>query len=275
MNTAHQTKVKSRFAPTPSGLLHRGNGYNFLLTYLLTKIQGGSIHLRIDDYDLMRSRPEYIQDIFETMSWLDLSWDTGPKSALDFEQNFSSLFRHELYKFNLKKLSNVFVCECSRKDLKNVTSYPGVCYKKNLPFIAGQNSIRIRGTETMDDFVIWTKEDLPSYQLASLSDDLELGINLIIRGEDLKKSTEFQIFLSTILESNEFKKVQFIHHQLVLDQTNNKLSKSNHSDNLKSLRENGLSKYDFYKQFCEFMSLDLKGDINLENMMKSVETLKW
>ena len=80
-------KIVSRIAPTPSGLLHLGNSFNFLMTYLLTKNSNGLIHLRIDDYDQGRVRDEFIQDIFDSIAWLGIKIDQGPKNLIDFKKN--------------------------------------------------------------------------------------------------------------------------------------------------------------------------------------------
>lgn len=80
--------IVSRIAPTPSGFLHTGNAYNFILTYLLTRSVSGVLHLRIDDYDLGRYRQEFVQNIFDVLEFLGLECDKGPTCTSDFEQNF-------------------------------------------------------------------------------------------------------------------------------------------------------------------------------------------
>ena len=74
---------KTRIAPTPSGLLHAGNGASFLLTYIITKAFDGKILLRIDDLDAERMRLEYVEDIFKTLDWLGIEWQEGPVSVAD------------------------------------------------------------------------------------------------------------------------------------------------------------------------------------------------
>ena len=78
----------SRFAPTPSGFLHIGNALNFILTWLLVRRRGGRLHLRIDDMDGIRVRPEVVEDIFYSLDWLGLDWDTGPSGPEDFHARF-------------------------------------------------------------------------------------------------------------------------------------------------------------------------------------------
>ncbi len=89
-------KLISRIAPTPSGYLHVGNGVNFVLTYLLVRKNKGHLHLRIDDYDTPRVRNEYIDNIFASLDWLGIKWDSGAKSPSDYRQNYK--FSKEKYK---------------------------------------------------------------------------------------------------------------------------------------------------------------------------------
>ena len=95
-------KIISRIAPTPSGFLHAGNVYNFLLTYLFTRAFDGILHLRIDDYDLSRYRRQYVENIFRVLDMLGVDFDGGPGSVREFETEFSSKFRLGAYENVLK-----------------------------------------------------------------------------------------------------------------------------------------------------------------------------
>jgi len=106
--------IASRIAPTPSGFLHAGNAYNFILTYLLTRSASGVLHLRIDDYDLGRYRQEFVQNIFDVLDFLKIDYDKGPISVSDFERNFSFKVRAKRYEDVLEKLDEIYICECSR-----------------------------------------------------------------------------------------------------------------------------------------------------------------
>jgi glutamyl-tRNA synthetase len=75
---------KTRIAPTPSGFLHAGNAFNFLQTAALAKQSGARVLLRIDDMDRDRYRPAYVNDIFETLDFLGIHWQEGPKQINDF-----------------------------------------------------------------------------------------------------------------------------------------------------------------------------------------------
>lgn len=80
--------LRSRIAPTPSGYLHIGNAYNFLLTEAIVRKANGSLRLRIDDLDAPRVRPEYLQDVFESLSWLGITPDEGPGSIAEQQEIF-------------------------------------------------------------------------------------------------------------------------------------------------------------------------------------------
>ena len=140
--------VRTRIAPTPSGYLHLGNAWNFLLTWLLARSQGGTIHLRIDDMDVARFRQEYLEDIFASLAWLGLDWDTGPANSADFHANYSQRLRRASYRSALVKLMelnsefgpSVYACRCSREQVKQASHaagqpgiYPGTCRNLGLP----------------------------------------------------------------------------------------------------------------------------------------------
>ncbi|MBK25367.1 MAG: tRNA glutamyl-Q synthetase [Halobacteriovorax sp.] len=239
--------IKSRIAPTPSGFLHLGNAYNFLVIYRETVIKReGKLHLRIDDSDSGRVRDEYISDVFDTLKWLEIPIESGPKNLEDFKTNYSQYLKKDYYKSFLKKLPDCYVCECSRSFLKE-NNCP--CFKKDYSYEPGKNAIRhkVKNEEVfkkMGDFIIWRKDDLPSYQLASLIDDIDEKINLIIRGEDLIDSTKAQFYLAELLNDKIYTSCSFLHHPLIKTENGEKISKSQNSENetsliLKNLRANG------------------------------------
>ena len=200
--------IVSRIAPTPSGYLHAGNAYNFILTYLLTRSLGGVLHLRIDDYDLGRYRREFVQNIFDVLEFLGLCYDKGATSVSDFERNFSFKTRAKRYENALEKLSEIYICECTRatKDAYENGIYTKICKDKKLKFIKDKTTIRLSVDENdelgrqvaaqMGDFVIYKKDFTPAYNFASVIDDEDMGINLVVRGEDLLPCTLAQRYLA-------------------------------------------------------------------------------
>ena len=82
--------VKGRFEPTPSGCMHVGNAFCYLLAWLSARSQGGGIVLRFEDADRMRMRPEAITQTYSDLEWLGLRWDEGPASGTDGGEYFQS-----------------------------------------------------------------------------------------------------------------------------------------------------------------------------------------
>lgn len=250
--------IRSRIAPTPSGFLHKGNAYNFMLTHRLVQQQHGSLVLRIDDLDQSRTRPEYIQDVFDTLNWLGISWNEGPKHAGEVPQ-YSQLKHqqeYDAYINRLKEQGNLFACNCTRSMLENTLVYPGTCLHKHLPFKDGlswrlitpqqpvvfydaftkqQRTVDLY--ETMRHPVMRKKDGSASYQIASLADDVRMQINLIVRGQDLIDSTATQLYLAQLLGLDSFKQTTFYHHPLLQDASGEKLSKSAGSSSIKEYRK--------------------------------------
>ena len=272
-------RPKTRFAPTPSGYLHQGNLYSFMLTWLIAKRSGGSILLRIDDLDQNRVRQEYIEDIFYTIDWLGLDYDYGPSGPDDFRKNFSQLNRLELYQEALKKLQKkdheLFYCKCSRKEVMTDSadgSYPGTCLLLNLGPQEGSHVLRLQTDNCCVSFydhyeqkehsidlgesipypVIWKKDDLPSYQLASVIDDINYEINTIVRGSDLLFSSALQIHLSRLLPRNQFSQSSFYHHAL-LSTKREKMSKSQEPDRV--LPKTKTQKNQLIKEFSVWLGV--------------------
>ncbi|MBL7827576.1 MAG: hypothetical protein JNJ57_13160 [Saprospiraceae bacterium] len=251
---------KFRLAPTPSGFLHIGNALNFMLTWKAARTCGGKVLLRIDDLDADRKRPEYLADIFESLQWLGIDWDEGPGlhtnrtdlQIVDFEQHWSQHHRIPAYTQLLEKLLQkdlLFPCNLSRSQLAPYNgNYPTEFRNQDLDFNAQGVSWRIK-TEgiQMQDFIVRRRDGLPSYQIASFSDDLHFGITHIIRGADLEPSTVAQQFMATKLQEPQFLNIQFIHHPLMLDENGQKLSKSAGSASLKSMRENGVTSAEIWR----------------------------
>lgn len=245
--------ARLRFAPTPSGYLHLGNALNFTLNWLVARLAGARVLLRIDDLDDARKRPEYVQDIFDTLHWLGLDWDEGPKDVADFEKNWSQHLRLHHYNEALSRLVKtglVFACGKSRRELAPFgAQYPPEFRHQGLALDAANVSWRIATPPDlpMPDFVLRRRDGIPAYQLASLVDDLLLGITHVVRGVDLEASTAAQQWLANLLADSDtvapslpwghFKLLQCLHHPLILDATGQKLSKSAGADALISLRQ--------------------------------------
>ncbi|HSC53633.1 MAG TPA: glutamate--tRNA ligase family protein [Phnomibacter sp.] len=244
--------MKSRLAPTPSGFLHIGNLYAFAYTWLAVRKQNGQLLLRIDDIDNERSRPEYLENIFEWLSQLGMHYDQGPQSSSDFLSNWSQQLRIPLYEQMLQQLvdtGHVYACDCSRKSIgENCPNgrYAGTCLHKKIPLTqAGVNwrlhipegstiqftdqllgPQKLKPATLIGDFIIRRRNGLPAYQIVSLADDLHFGIDHIYRGEDLLASTAAQLYMAGLLQLQSFLNASFSHHALLTNEAGEKLSKS-------------------------------------------------
>jgi glutamyl-Q tRNA(Asp) synthetase len=287
----------TRFAPTPSGFLHTGNVYSFLITWLLARKNNGQILLRIDDLDQERVRPQYVENIFRTLEWLGLDWDLGPSSVEQFGKEYSQLRRMELYEAALKKLENegaVFGCDCSRKLVKKLIeehNYEGICQHKGLELHGPEISWRLK-TEGMavvemkrfknattveklpyaqSHFVVRRRDGVPAYHLASVVDDVHFGVNMIVRGEDLFESSVAQLYLAQKLGSAAFTQTEFFHHPLVMN-GGVKLSKSQQSSSV--LDEFYPHKQKLYMKLGDWLGLDQEACGSLEDMLKQFSLKK-
>ncbi len=259
---------KTRIAPTPSGFLHLGNVLSFAVTAALAKITGAKILLRIDDLDQARVNPEYIQDIFEILDFLQIPYDEGPCDADNFEAAYSQTLRMDRYNLALQKLSDeglLFACACSRQKISNGIACG--CYEKKLPLTTENVSWRlftgdnckanIKGINGeikeavlptyMKNFVVKKKDHYPAYQLTSVIDDIFYGVDLIVRGQDLCPSTIAQQILAHKLGyGNIFGEIAFYHHALIMETFGKKLSKSAGATSIKYLRASGKTSADIF-----------------------------
>jgi len=275
---------KTRIAPTPSGYLHLGNIYSFMLTAALAQKYGARILLRIDDQDRERLEMKYVQDILDTLHFLDIHWDEGPRNIDEFEKKYSQLCRADLYSQALQQLrddGHVYACTCSRSQIQRESPdmiYPGTCRHKNIPLDSPNVSWRLKtDTQTilhartlngpviaatlpadMNDFVVRKKDSFPAYQLSSVIDDTYFGIDLVVRGEDLWHSTLAQLYLASLLKECSFSQTTFVHHRLLKKADGEKLSKSAGDTSIYYLRKEGKTAQDIYKMIAD---IDFLNDI--------------
>jgi len=260
---------KTRIAPTPSGYLHVGNLYNFALTAAVAHKHNAAILLRIDDIDRQRVNLAYIQDIFDTLTFLNIPWHEGPRNAQELEHQWGQQHRIHLYNAALQQLRQqglVFACACSRSTVSqsDSASYPGTCLHSNLGF--DDNAWRLNtlhaqiltvknmqggaaGYElpaNMQHFVVRKKDGHAAYQLASVIDDLYFNIDLVVRGADLWPSTIAQQYLALRLKQPAFGNIQFYHHGLLMADDGQKLSKSAGDTSIQYLRKQGKTAEEIY-----------------------------
>jgi glutamyl-tRNA synthetase len=219
-----------RLAPTPSGFLHLGNAVNFVLNYLCARMRpDGRLLLRIDDLDVARKRPEYVQHIFDTLQWLGLDYDEGPRDAASLDAEWSQQHRMYLYEALLERLVGtglVFASVQSRRALsEQAIARPGDTV---LPLDTPDAAWRIRTPDGMElvDVVLRRRDGIPAYQVANIADDVHFGITHLVRGADLEPSTQVQRWLAGLIDETAFLNIGAWHHPLLTDARGAKLSKS-------------------------------------------------
>lgn len=239
----------TRFAPTPSGYLHAGNAANALLVSWLAHAHDGRVALRIDDADTARSRPEYVADVFDLLAWLDIDWQLGPTDVTDFDTGWSARHRVADHRAALDAAITrglpVYACACSRSRQPGPATggCRGGCAGRDLALEPGRTALRVRVpvdtvvdvgavpvrlAAELGDFVVWRRDDLPAYQLASVVDDRDLQVTDVVRGVDLLASTAAQLYLAPALNADGFTRARFWHHDVIAAADGGKLSKSQH-----------------------------------------------
>jgi glutamyl-tRNA synthetase len=269
--TLMPTYRRTRIAPTPSGFLHAGNIMSFVVTAGLARRHGASILLRIDDLDIGRVRPAYIEDIFETLSFLGIPWDEGPRNPEDFHRHWSQRLRlnkYELLLHALRTSGHLFGCDCTRTKMSGGDrcvcaeraldlSEPGITWR----FLTEtHNRIIHRDLNkgavfeplpTSVQYPILRKRDGdPAYHVASVSDDVDHGVDLIVRGLDLLDTTLLQSQLASFAGLDSFSRVTFCHHPLIMDTSGRKLSKSAGDGSVSDLRKAGAHRRDVFERIC-------------------------
>ncbi|MEZ4456198.1 MAG: glutamate--tRNA ligase family protein [Gemmatimonadales bacterium] len=265
----------SRFAPSPTGELHLGHVANAVWTWGLTAALGGRVLLRIEDHDRTRCRPEYERGILADLEWLGLEPAEPTFASFAGPSPFRQSDCDGRYQAALGRLQaagGVYGCECSRRTIAarvpevagEETRYPGICRSKGLAPAAGRG-VRVELPDREVSFAdgrLGRQSHCPAaqcgdlllrdqvgnwtYQFSVVVDDLEHGIDLVIRGEDLLSSTGRQLLLGEMLGRPV--PARFVHHPLIKDEQGVKLSKRRHSESIASLRATGRSAADVLGQ---------------------------
>lgn len=227
-----------RFAPSPSGPLHLGSLVTALGSYLQAKSLNGKWLLRIDDIDPPRTVSGAIEEIQSTLLVHGLRWD----NELVLQSNNSH--RYEAALHTLIQSNQVYPCECTRAQIKATGGYySGVCREKtqvrkpySMRFKHDHKIARLADgylgevdidpTICADDFIVKRKDGLYAYHLASVADDIAMGITEIVRGEDLLLPTACQWSLFLALDATPPK---CMHLPLVTFDDGRKFSKQNNA----------------------------------------------
>ncbi len=248
-----------RFAPTPSGRMHLGNVFAFLLAWLSVRARGGSVVLRMEDLDTQRTSEEYAKVLREDLLWLGLGWDeeTPPQSTR------SDIYRQ--YFDRLWEMGLLYPCYCTRSQLHSVNAphlsdgtyvYPGTCrdlteaqqaafdrkpaWRVKVPDRVWTVEDLVQGTYRENlatdcgDFVVRRADGVFVYQLAVTVDDALAGVTEVVRGVDLLSSAPRQMYLQSLFG---FSQPAYGHVPLLVAPDGRRLSKRDKDLDLGVLRQ--------------------------------------
>jgi glutamyl-tRNA synthetase len=245
-----------RFAPSPTGYLHVGSARAALFNWLVARRDGGQMLLRIEDTDVERNRPELTDNIFEMVGWLGLGWDGDPVHQSE---------RLDLYTAAAEKLlaeGRAYWCDCTAEQVQararergGPPGYDGFCRDRGLergPSTAlrfrtpdegftGFDDL-VRGTVTFDnakleDFVVLRSNGNPTFLLANIVDDADMGITHVVRGEEHVNGTPKYLLIGEALGLG-YRPV-FAHLPVLVNEQRKKLSKRRDSVSVADFRDQG------------------------------------
>jgi glutamyl/glutaminyl-tRNA synthetase len=271
------TNYRGRLAPSPTGYLHLGHARTFWIAAQRARAARGTLLLRNDDLDRARCRPEFVIAMQEDLRWLGLTWD-GPMIS---QSERLPRYRRALELLHARRL--IFPCERSRRDVLEAAGAPHeggeddepvypqefrprddaplpqleeivttnwrfrVPDEREVQFCDGHaGAQRAVAGRDFGDFLVWRKDNTPSYQLATVVDDIDLGITEVVRGADLIKSTFRQLLIFQALGA---KSPDFYHATLVRDDAGQRLAKRHDALALRTLRSQGVSPETIVKRF--------------------------
>lgn len=253
-------KIKTRFAPSPTGYLHVGGARTALYSWLFTRHLGGEFVLRIEDTDLERSTQEAIDAIMDGMNWLNLDWDEGPYFQTKRFDRYNAVIDQMLEK------GTAYRCYCSKERLDELREtqmangekprYDGRCRDSQCTHGADEPSVvrfrnpqegsvifddKIRGpiefsNQELDDLIIRRTDGSPTYNFCVVIDDWDMEITHVIRGEDHINNTPRQI---NILKALGAPVPEYAHVSMILGDDGKKLSKRHGAVGVMQYRDDG------------------------------------
>lgn len=265
--------ITTRFAPSPTGLLHLGHVHTAIRAHDRARRAGGRFLLRVEDVDIVRCRAEYAQAILDDMTWLGLPWDGLVRVQSECFAAYGAVLEA------LRGEGMLYPCFCSRADIARASSaphgpegaiYPGTCRalspaERAERVAAGQPhawrldmaaSLARTGPLSFTEEgegrlacdpaafgdVVLGRRDVPaSYHLAVTHDDATQGVTLVNRGEDLKAATSVHRLLQALMRWPE---PAYAHHRLLIDGSGRRLSNRGGALSVRALREAGYSPED-------------------------------
>lgn len=268
-------KLRTRFAPSPTGSLHVGNARSALTCQQWAESHNAKLLLRIEDIDHTRCRDEYTSQLIDDLKWLGLNWHGDILKQSEHQARYRQALEQ------LEALGVIYPCFCTRKQIQEeiermglaphaediADPYPGICRQidsaqrhertlherfawrldaakamalidEPLTWHNEQGHHHPVDLSSLGDMVIGRKDIGISYHLAVVVDDAYQKITHIIRGEDLLSSTPIHRLLQALLK---LPTPTYIHHSLLLDSEGKRLAKRNNATTLQSLRKAGVS----------------------------------
>ena len=259
-------KVKTRFAPSPTGYLHLGGIRTALFAYLYAKRHGGKFYLRIEDTDRERSTKEALAVILDGMEWLGLKYDPYPGSDAGIVYQSK---RERLYKEAIQQLldqGRAYHCFCSKEELEAMRSdamsrgekprYNGKCRagvqrapEGVAPVVRFKNPLDgevviddliqgrvVIGNRELDDLILARADASPTYNLTVVVDDADMGITHVMRGDDHLNNTPRQI---NIFNALDMAAPKYAHIPLILNADGKKLSKRHDAASVLEYKDQG------------------------------------
>ena len=253
------TKVRTRFAPSPTGDLHIGGARTAIFNWLLARHTQGAFILRIEDTDVARSTQESIQVILDAMTWLGMDWDEGPF----YQTQRISLYQEAAER--LLKQGKAYRCYCTPEEVAEKREaalkagvkpkYDRTCLSRKPPYPDGPYAIRFlspdegkTGVEDLiqghvqfdntelDDLIILRSDGLPTYNFSVVVDDATMGITHVIRGNDHLNNTPRQM---QIYQALDYPLPQFGHVSMILGPDKKKLSKRHGAQSVMEYKKMG------------------------------------
>ena len=251
--------VRTRFAPSPTGLLHIGGARTALFAWLYAKSNSGSCLLRIEDTDKERSKQEYTDEIINSFNWMGVNFDE------DVVYQSKNHDRHLEVAKELLKNGKAYICNCSKERLDQLrkeqeergenAKYDGKC--RNLSISESENTVirfknpeegsvvfkdLIKGqiefsNEEMDDFIIVRSDGAPTYNLCVVVDDLDMKISHVIRGDDHLNNTPKQI---NVFDALGIKPPIYGHVPMILGEDGKRMSKRHGAVGVSEYRDMGI-----------------------------------
>lgn len=252
-------KVRTRFAPSPTGYLHIGGARTALFCWLYSRHHEGDFVLRVEDTDRERSTPEAVQAILDGMNWLGLNADEGPYYQTE---------RFDRYKEVVQQLldeKKAYHCYCTKEELEELRAgqmarkekprYEGLCRERTEPRAGIDPVVRfrnpqegevivndhVRGKVTfrnteLDDLIIARSDGTPTYNFCVVVDDMDMQITHVIRGDDHLNNTPRQI---NIFEALGATPPEYAHLPMILGPDGAKLSKRHGAVSVMEYRNDG------------------------------------